>query len=346
MKVALVLGNGGRGGMQRVVAVLDRALRDHGHEVVVLVGGDDPVHGVAEVVRLPAFVGRLGGWRFAAALRRALNHAVPDVVHGHGLRLAPALAVAARRAPTVLTSHGGPPGSAERAASILRHARITVAACGEGPARTLRAAGVDCTVLPVGVDPVPCSTTRAALAARFGFDEASPIVLSPARLTPQKDPRTVLDAVAATARIQVAFLGDGPLADELAAAIAAAGLERRAVLAGFVDDAANLLGAADAVVLGSRYEGHVLVGLEAMAAAVPFVATACVGIADWVVDGVDALVSPVGEASALGANLEAVTSDPDLAARLAAGGRATATRHSVDEMVAAHLARYRTLLSR
>jgi glycosyltransferase involved in cell wall biosynthesis len=171
-------------------------------------------------------------------------------------------------------------------------------------------------------------------------------VVSPARLTPQKDPLVVVEAVAALPDVQLIMMGDGPLAAEVAARVDALGVSDRVALPGYVDAAASLLGAADAVVLGSRYEGHVLAGLEAMAASVPFVATSCVGIADWVTNGVDGRLAEVGDAAGLADNLAAVLEDRSLAARLVTAASATVHAHSVEAMLDAHLRAYAAAASR
>jgi glycosyltransferase involved in cell wall biosynthesis len=201
-------------------------------------------------------------------------------------------------------------------------------------------------VIPVGVDPVPQVTTKEDLAANYDLDPTRPLVVVPARLTPQKDPHLVLRALEQCPGIQVLFVGDGPLEAALVAEVAERSLSERVRFAGYVPNAAALLGACDAVVLGSRYEGHVLVGLEAMAAGTAFVATSCVGIVDWAISGTDCLLSPIGDADALAANLQRLLGDTSLRAHLIAGGRATAEKYSSAAMVAAHLALYDDLVSR
>lgn len=346
MKVLSVLANGGRGGMQGVAARVAEGLVAHGHEAKIVVGGDGPLDADVAVVRIAPFVGRAGGRAFRSDLRRVIADERPDVLHGHGLRLALALGWFGFRRPVVITSHGGPAASYRSAALALRVLPLHTIACGVGPAAALAAVGVTARTIPVGVDPVPPAATTQELAARYDLDPSHPLIVVPARLTPQKDPHLVLRALERCSTVQAIFFGDGPLEASLDEEVTARGLRSRVRFAGFVAGVASLLGAADAVVLGSQYEGQVLVGLEAMAAGAPFVATSCVGIADWASSGEDSLLSPVGDDQALAANLTAVLHDPALRARLIAGGHATASRYSTRAMVAAHLALYEELLAR
>jgi glycosyltransferase involved in cell wall biosynthesis len=69
------------------------------------------------------------------------------------------------------------------------------------------------------------------------------------------------------------IIGRGPLEAELKARVAAAGLQGRVLIHGFLDDAARYMTAFDAFVLPSRHEPFGLVLLEAMISRVPVTAS-------------------------------------------------------------------------
>ena len=61
--------------------------------------------------------------------------------------------------------------------------------------------------------------------------------------------------------------------------------------------------------------------------------------------GREALLSPVGDASALARNLERVLGDASLRAKLVEAGANLAQSHTIDTMVAAHRRRYAELVA-
>ncbi len=332
--------------MQKVVATLALGLRTRGVDVVVAVGGDLPIHGIepgsgVPILRLPRFSGRSGGVAFARGLRRLIRKERPVVLHGHGLRLAPTLRLCGRGvAVRLVTCHGLDPTTLSSVLRPLRLVRIHVAACGEGPLRLLRAAGVRATLLPVGIGPVPPPLLRSTLVELFDLDPQRSIVAAAIRLTPQKDPATMVRAVSALSDVQLVLCGDGPLEEELHQLVDELDVGERIRLVGYRSEARAILGAADAVLLSSTWEGHVLVGLEAMAAGVPLVATACPGIVEWTREGVNVLLAPIGDANELGRQLERAVFDQDLRLQLISGGLETAAQHSIEAMVASHLSEY------
>jgi glycosyltransferase involved in cell wall biosynthesis len=102
------------------------------------------------------------------------------------------------------------------------------------------------------------------------------------------------------------------------------GLDSRVRFAGFCDDLADVYAALDVFVLTSRWEGLPLVLAEAMAAAVPVVATT-VGSIPEVVGGAGLLV-PVGDAARVASAVCELLSHPDRARQMAGRGRAQAAR--------------------
>ena len=82
-----------------------------------------------------------------------------------------------------------------------------------------------------------------------------------------------------------AAVGQGPLADEVAALHASLGLGDRFLLLGFRRDVHDLMAAADVFTLASAHEGLPVAVMEAFAAGLPVVATAVGGVPQQVTDG-------------------------------------------------------------
>ena len=143
-------------------------------------------------------------------------------------------------------------------------------------------------------------------------DVPHPRLLFAGRLADQKRP---LDAVTAHARlpddVHLVVVGDGPLRERVAAAVAASPARARVHLRGLVphEQVPAHLAHADVLVLPSQYEelGSVLV--EAMASRLPVVANRVGGIPALVQDGVTGRLVERGDVAAHAAAVQAVLSD-------------------------------------
>jgi len=340
--VLLVVAHGGSGGMQVQVGLLARGLLAAGCEVVVAAGPGHLDVGGAEVRRLPRLGARTAPG-FARALRAVAADLSPDIVHAHGLRLAPFLALGLRRR-SLVTCHGADPDRLARTARLVRASRVAVASCGEGPRRLLASHGLASRVLSNAVPEMPVPLDRDEIVARFGLDHATLLCVSPARLTEQKDPLTLVRALGLAPRVSGVLIGGGPLVGQVRAEVERLGIAARVVVSDWLDDARAVLAGADALALASVWEGQPTVVLEAMAAGVAVVATACPGTSDTVVDEVSGLLATPRDPRSLAGALDRAR-DETLRARLAHGGRAQAVDHRLDVVVRQHLSAYRRLRS-
>jgi glycosyltransferase involved in cell wall biosynthesis len=139
-------------------------------------------------------------------------------------------------------------------------------------------------------------------------------------------------------RLECAGSGD---ADALSRRAHALGIADRVTLRGWVDaeERDRLLQRATIFVLPSHAEGMPISVLEAMAAGCPVIATAVGGVPDLVVDGVNGLLVPAGDAQALAFAIHRVLRDPALAAQLSRCGRETVARRFAPEKSLAPLER-------
>ena len=137
--------------------------------------------------------------------------------------------------------------------------------------------------------------------------------------------------------VQVALAGEGSLAPRLAGRPGAS-------LLGRVSDPRAFLRALDAFAFPSHQEALPFALLEAMAAALPIVATAVGGIPEAVEDGVSGLLVPARRPDALASALRRMADDPDLGRRLGEGARVRVEREfSAERMVEGTLEVYRRL---
>jgi glycosyltransferase involved in cell wall biosynthesis len=178
-------------------------------------------------------------------------------------------------------------------------------------------------VIPRGRDPALLGRReperRARVRAGLGVDQATPLLLAVARHEHQKGLDVLLAALprllahAPGARLVVAGR-EGNQTLLLRATAARLGLDGEAVFLGARDDVADLLCAADVVVIPSRWEGLSNVLIEAMALEAPVVASDLPTLHDAVADGDTARLVPPGDPAALAAALTATLDDPAAAA--------------------------------
>ncbi|MGV3534030.1 MAG: glycosyltransferase [Chthoniobacteraceae bacterium] len=153
--------------------------------------------------------------------------------------------------------------------------------------------GIDCDTFQ------PRPENRAAARAQFGLPADAWIVGGIGRLTHQKNFELFLDAAAdvlkqhPTAYFVIAGTGEDEAA--LRGQAERLGIAPHVKFLGFVRDMAALYPALDTLLLTSRYEGHPITILEAMAAGVPIVASRLDGIAEMLADGIDAALVPPGD---------------------------------------------------
>jgi glycosyltransferase involved in cell wall biosynthesis len=102
------------------------------------------------------------------------------------------------------------------------------------------------------------------------------------------------------------------------------------------------MGAADVVVMPSRWEGLPLSALEALASGTPLVATDVRGLRELVSNEENALLVPE-DPHALAAALRRVLDDPDLAARLGSAGKEVEGAGSDERLVQRFLELYERL---
>ncbi len=277
----MVLPNDGTGGMQAQVRLISEALASAGSQVSVLIGGGTTTGTVGGVTYLsgPPLL-KWFGIPFLRALRRHARLLRADVVHGHGLRTGPFVALARRGAQRFVTCHGIDPATIpEGLLRLLRILPVKILACGPGPQSVLQNFGLTVALLENATPPERTPKTRSEFNERFGTTGDDFIALWPARFSAQKDHGSLL-AFAQCLRdtnVVVVCCGDGPLRAQFESRITALGLGRHFRTVDFVSDAAAWLPATDFFVLPSKWEGQPLVLLEAMRAGIPAVTWTTIG---------------------------------------------------------------------
>ncbi len=271
----------------------------------------------------------------------------PDLVvaHGSAAMILPLLRIARPGCKCIAVFHG-PPAEAQLPRGILRLLPGIVAAhrivcVGAHLARLLQQnLHWRAQVIPNGVQ-IP------ALPSQRVPGE----ILMLANLSPSKDHRTLLEAVALLAcrrsDFRLVLAGDGPLRHTLERQAETLGLGSRVEFLGAVSNEEKLwrLSCAALYVQPTHGEGCPMAVLEAMAFGCPIVASRVAGVTELLEDGRTALLVPPRDPAALAAALASLLDAPERAARLGQAAQLVARRdYSIQACVRAYEKLFDSLL--
>lgn len=200
-----------------------------------------------------------------------------------------------------------------------------IAVC-RASAQILRKNGADPSkiqIIPNGITPTQTEKDRSVLAELgIGF---GPVITTLARFSPEKGLDFLCDAIArlkaqAGIPFRVLLVGDGAEYPAIQAKIAELELENTVLLPGYRTDTARILAVSDIYVNSSQSEAMSFAVLEAMAAALPVVATDAGGNPD-LIDGNCGFLIPYGDAGAFANALLTLLEGEPLRRRMGAAAR-------------------------
>jgi glycosyltransferase involved in cell wall biosynthesis len=267
------------------------------------------------------------------AIRKLVKRERYDVVHVHWPVPHALFGIAAKRiarTPMVTTYYGAELRLAGRSPLFTRLLRAGARQSARNVAISRHTADDLARLTGVRAEIIPYSIAFAPHARTTSRDARPFTALFVGRLVERKGVPVLLEAWARAAlpNARLAIVGGGPDRAALEARATALGVASTVEFRGRVSDTelAEAYSSADLFVLPAVLdargdtEGLGVVLLEAMASHVPVLASAAGGITDVVVDGESGVLVPPGDASELAAALRRLHGDPDLRARLSAGG--------------------------
>jgi L-malate glycosyltransferase len=202
--------------------------------------------------------------------------------------------------------------------------------------RAFGCAGCAVLVIPNFVTPTeyhpPSPTTRRGSLAPADHK----VIVHVSNFRPVKRVRDVVRVFAGIRRELAATLvlvGDGPDRDAAEQEADRLALRRDVRFLGKVDQVADILRGGDLFLLPSETESFGLAALEAMACAVPVLASAVGGLPEVVVDGTTGFLSAVGDVDTMIANGVRVLTNPSLHARLGEAAARRALEFTTDRIV-------------
>lgn len=317
----------GGGGAERVWALLASHFATLGDEVVLAVdGAGDDATPLDPAVRVEIL--KPGNRANIAGLARLLRRFKPDValsaLSGNATKLALAKVISGSRVPLVVSFHGF---------EEYRTGRLSAAAYYGMPVLTKLCSRIVCvseTLKMVMIDrwgaeadktvriynPVPIVETGIdadSLAAR------PPAIVAVGRLSREKGFDDLITAFArvTTHHATLTIAGEGPERAALEALIREHDLGWKVNLTGYTDPA-PLYARSRLCVIPSRTEAFGMVAVEALAAGLPVVATACAGPREILAGDSFGKIVPIGDTRAMARAIDAALADPgDPAPRIA-----------------------------
>jgi glycosyltransferase involved in cell wall biosynthesis len=295
----------------------------------------DPRHDVTAVRKLSALIGK--------------RH--PDLVSAHSSKAGIVARLAARKAgvPCIFTAHGWAftEGIPRRKQLLFR--------------------GIERALAPLAARIICVSEYDYRLAERYGFptnrlvtihngipdrppapraDAPGPLrVVMTARFSPQKQPVTLLRAIAPLLNVECWLIGDGPNLHEARTAAQQLGIEHRVRFLGRSDDAPALMEQCHIFALSSDWEGFPIATLEAMRAGLPIIVTDVGGAAEAISEGVSGFAVPPRDYDAMRDRIRRLAADADLRARMGDAARARYLEYfTFDDMYRQTIGVYETAL--
>lgn len=163
-------------------------------------------------------------------------------------------------------------------------------------------------------------------------------IVSVGRLQPQKNHRLLLDAFAAFHAkypdYELHIFGIGELENDLKRQAEELHIQGYVVFRGFSSDVQHEIWDSAMFVLSSDYEGISNSMIEALAMGVPVISTDCPvgGSRTYIENGVNGILTPVGDQKALSEAMIKLADDPDFARNLSANGAKIKERYGLEKI--------------
>ena len=364
MRIAFIITRSGDlGGAQVHLRDLSSALKQLGHEPIVLAGENGVL---ADELRERGVEFRSLQWmtrpirplwdlRAVNEMRGVLRQLQPDVVSVHCTKAGVLGRVAGRSLgiPTVFTAHGWyfTEGRAplqrtfyrwiEKAAAPLADRIVTVCEWDRDLAVRSRVAK------PAEMVTIHNAMPDVEAALRAEPQASPPRLLMVARFAQQKDHLTLFRALSELMDLdwRLDLVGDGKLRPPMEEEARLLGLGPRVSFLKFRRDVPRLLAGAQVFLLISNWEGFPRSVLEGMRAGLPVVASRVGGVAEAVVDGHTGYIVPRHDVAGLRDRVRALIVDPERRRRMGAAGRARYEEYfTLDRLVARTVELYQSLL--
>jgi glycosyltransferase involved in cell wall biosynthesis len=314
MRIVNAMFGRGRGGLEQVFLDYCEALLAGGHEVVTLIHPDAAIRPALEQQRV-AFhaIGNRNAWDPVATLRLRswLKYTAPDATLAHG-----------NRAISLLKFAGATPLIGVAANYTVKGGGLDAVLCPtQDLARHCRARG-----FAGSISVVPHAVSAPTHPPSRDWHDP-PVIGAMGRFVEKKGFHVLIEALrhlrGAAVPFRAIIAGAGEEAAVLQRLTQERGLDSVVTYPGWQDDTARFFGTIDIFCLPSLHEPFGIVVLEAMAQALPVIATDSEGPSEILHDGEDGMIVPKSDPTALAVAIERMLDDHQAARAL--GRKAYAT---------------------
>jgi glycosyltransferase involved in cell wall biosynthesis len=361
MRVLHVIARLNVGGTARYITQLANELPKHGIETFVATGFvqdnevEDPSAQSIQVIRIPALGRSINPIKDHLArkqLDKIINEIKPDIIHTHTFKAGYITRMKKQPVPVIHTFHGhlldDPEFSGFKSKVIIAIERklakksAKLVTVGEIVGRELLEKSIGVKEQYTSIAPGVVSlnvTERAEALKNCGVtDNGQPIIGWIARVTGVKNPMRALEVARAIPNAQFVIAGGGDLLADVKTAAPA-----NVSVIGWAK-AEDLFGASDVILSTSENEGMPVALIEAQLAGKPVVATNVGSVSEVIADGETGLVTDKRTDSLVGA-LNTLIQDPSKCAAMSTSAASRANSlFSVDRMINAHIALYKSIV--
>jgi len=355
------------GGAERVAVHIARALNRRRYEPLVISFsgrvGCDLDHMLEEAGIEVRYLGKHPGfdYRVYGRLDRVLKEFEPDVIHTHlhVLRYALPSMLLMKRVAMVHTVHNLAEREIEPRARLIQRYALThgvkpIAVAEEVAASLESLYGIHrCRVIsnciPTDLYANP-QIARKEWRTREGFKDADVLFVCVARFALQKNHALLLKSFAqgpaSDPRAHLVLVGEGDLRADLEEQVRKLNVAGKVHFLGLRSDIPDVLGAMDAFVLSSDYEGNPLSVLEAMASGLPLISTAAGGVPNLFEAGAEGFLVAPGDCNGLAKSMNTLLKYQALRESMGAAAASRARKkYDVTNMVRAYEKVYEDLLA-
>ena len=175
------------------------------------------------------------------------------------------------------------------------------------------------------------SEGRTSVRAELGIENEQHLVLYIGRLRPVKGVdygiKAFAQALIAQPDMHMALAGEGEQRQHLENLTAELGISEKVSFLGVRNDLANVLSAADSVLMPSLTEGFPRVAIEAMASSKPVIVTRVGGTPEAIIDEQTGILVQPKDIDAMASAITRLVADPDLQSRLGSSARQRTEKH-------------------